>query len=146
MSLLFSLSNIKRAIQEFVVGNAGKVLSYGLSKGTYWVKYTVVYGLSVKTCVTYVSVSWLKVAFVNLRRVSSENVTFQKVSDMSYAVDGNNAIHFVHIDSEATTGIDCTCPDYEVQVKEFGKGCCKHAYAVLRFLGFESLKDFVQSK
>jgi SWIM zinc finger len=146
MSLLFSLANIKRAIQKYVVANVGKILGYGLSKGTYWVKYTVVYGLSVKTCVTYVSVSWLKVAFVNLRRVSSENVTFQRVSDTSYAVDGNNAIYFVHTNSEATTGIDCTCPDYEEQVKEFGKGCCKHAYAVLRFLGFGSLKDFVQSK
>jgi hypothetical protein len=146
MSLLFSLSNIKRAIQEFVVGNVGKVLSYGLSKGTYWVKYTVVYGLVVKICVTYVSVAWLKAAFVHLRQAGSEGVMFQKVSPTSYAVDGHTAIYFVHTDSEATTGIDCTCPDYEVQVKEFGKGCCKHAYAVLNFLGFKSLKDFMQSK
>jgi len=39
--------------------------------------------------------------------------------------------------------VDCTCDDFKNQVQFFGKGCCKHAYAVLFKLGFTNLRDYI---
>lgn len=140
MSLLTSLTNIKRALQKFVVTNIGKVLAFGIVNGVYWVKYTVVRSLQVSVCVTFVSVKWLRFAFVELRKTGSAGVVAQAVSPTAYAVDGSSGLHFVHVEDKK---IDCTCPDFENQIKEFGKGCCKHAYAILNHLGYGSLRDFV---
>lgn len=41
-------------------------------------------------------------------------------------------------------GIDCTCEDYSNQIKFFKKGCCKHGYAVLKYLGFDSLAEYIE--
>lgn len=41
-------------------------------------------------------------------------------------------------------GIDCTCEDYSNQIKLFNKGCCKHGYAVLKYLGFDSLAEYME--
>jgi len=46
----------------------------------------------------------------------------------------------------ATSGIKCTCEDYQNQIQYLGRGCCKHAYRVLFHLGFKTLKDYIQSK
>lgn len=37
----------------------------------------------------------------------------------------------------------CTCDDYKNQIEFFGKGCCKHGYAILWRLGHNSLEDWV---
>jgi hypothetical protein len=34
----------------------------------------------------------------------------------------------------------CQCQDYENQVQFLGQGCCKHGYAVLQYLGLDSLQ------
>lgn len=39
--------------------------------------------------------------------------------------------------------VTCTCEDYQNQIKFWGKGCCKHGYAVLGHLGFSSLNDYL---
>lgn len=39
--------------------------------------------------------------------------------------------------------LDCDCEDYRWQKQFFGRGCCKHGYAVLQYLGFDSLRDYV---
>ena len=41
-------------------------------------------------------------------------------------------------------GIDCTCEDYSNQINFFQKGCCKHGYAVLLHLNFDSLAEYVE--
>ena len=38
--------------------------------------------------------------------------------------------------------IECQCADYRSQISFVGRGCCKHGYAVLNHLGFNSLSDF----
>jgi hypothetical protein len=141
MKLLTSFTNFKRALIKFSTDKVGRVLYFGLVNGAYWVKYTVVYGLNVLTCVTFVSIKWLRWAFVNLRKIGSESVCFQKVSDTAYAVDGNNAMHFVHVENNELT---CTCPDFQEQVTTFGQGCCKHGYAVLKTLGYSNLREFLK--
>jgi len=44
------------------------------------------------------------------------------------------------------TTIQCQCPDYQNQIEHFGKGCCKHGYAVLNAQGFNSLADYIEGK
>ena len=41
-------------------------------------------------------------------------------------------------------GIDCTCEDYANQMRFLKKGCCKHGYAALLHLGFNTLADYVE--
>ena len=36
----------------------------------------------------------------------------------------------------------CTCADYQRQLTTFGRGCCKHGYAVLQHLGYSSLQTY----
>ena len=38
--------------------------------------------------------------------------------------------------------VECQCADYRAQLSLIGKGCCKHGYAVLNHLGFNSLSDW----
>ncbi|MEO1391075.1 MAG: hypothetical protein AAFV85_27390 [Cyanobacteria bacterium J06634_6] len=41
------------------------------------------------------------------------------------------------------TAVACTCDDYGNQLSAWGKGCCKHGYAVLGHLGFSSLSEYL---
>ncbi len=40
----------------------------------------------------------------------------------------------------------CGCPDWANQYEFFGKGCCKHLYAALHYLGFSSLSDYLSAQ
>jgi hypothetical protein len=40
-------------------------------------------------------------------------------------------------------GLVCTCEDFHNQMQFWGKGCCKHGYAVLAHLGFDSLQNYL---
>jgi len=39
--------------------------------------------------------------------------------------------------------IDCNCFDMKQQKEVWGKGCCKHGYALLEMFGYKSLQDYV---
>ncbi|MDS3862380.1 hypothetical protein RIF25_16400 [Thermosynechococcaceae cyanobacterium BACA0444] len=41
--------------------------------------------------------------------------------------------------------ITCGCEDYNNQMEAFNKGVCKHGYAVLNHLGYNSLADYVRA-
>ena len=43
-------------------------------------------------------------------------------------------------------GIECACDDYKNQISFFGHGACKHGYAVLSVLGFDSLRDWTKAQ
>lgn len=43
-------------------------------------------------------------------------------------------------------GVFCTCDDLNNQLEFFGRGCCKHGYAVLTHLGFGSLNEYIQAQ
>lgn len=44
------------------------------------------------------------------------------------------------------THIECGCQDFANQMELWGKGCCKHGYALLGMLGYNSLREYVVSK
>ena len=44
-------------------------------------------------------------------------------------------------------GLDCECEDFKNQIAIFkGKACCKHNYAVLGWLGYNRLSDYIAAK
>jgi SWIM zinc finger len=145
--MLLAFTNIKRALQLFLNPfsslNVGKVLSYGRAKQTYWVKYTIVIGLKVNVCVTFIKEDWLKHAFVELRKLGAKNVSLNKVSTFTYFANSGDEIHVVKIEGKK---IGCNCEDMKYQLNTFGKGCCKHSYAILNLLGYNSLKQFAQNR
>ena len=41
------------------------------------------------------------------------------------------------------THIECGCQDFANQKEAWGKGCCKHGYALLGMFGYSSLQEYV---
>ncbi|MEM9908952.1 MAG: SWIM zinc finger family protein [Cyanobacteria bacterium P01_D01_bin.44] len=50
------------------------------------------------------------------------------------------SIYFLDARAE---GIFCTCEDFHRQLSAWNRGCCKHCYAVLAHLGFNSLGEYL---
>ncbi|AFY61169.1 SWIM zinc finger family protein [Synechococcus sp. PCC 6312] len=42
-----------------------------------------------------------------------------------------------------TNKLTCTCQDFQTQAAVMKKACCKHCYATLNHLGYNSLADYV---
>lgn len=76
---------------------------------------------------------------INFRKQGAESV---EVFESDYDVWETDKGYFVSVDA---TGVVCSCKDYEKQAKAFGRGCCKHGYAVLSQLGFASLTELVKT-
>jgi len=93
---------------------------------------------------TFVSKADLKRHFVERRKDDAQSL---KVTDWlrtpaRYTVT-NPETGSQYIVSEHRDRLDCDCEDYYWQQQFIGRGCCKHGYAVLQYLGFESLHDFI---
>lgn len=93
---------------------------------------------------TFISKTAFKQHFVDRRKVDSKDVRVRVTEDGSYTafslISGRQ--YSLEINEKA---IACTCEDYHNQIQYFGRGVCKHGYAVLNFLGFNSLKDYVNA-
>jgi hypothetical protein len=55
----------------------------------------------------------------------------------------NDAKGSAYVVEVSDTEVRCTCEDYKNQVAAWGKGCCKHGYAVLSQLGFSTLGEYL---
>lgn len=55
----------------------------------------------------------------------------------------NESKNSVYIVQAMPSGLVCECEDYSNQIQFWGKGCCKHGYAVLAHLGFGSLQHYL---
>lgn len=93
---------------------------------------------------TFISKATLKAHFVEYRRAAAH--TLEVIdwlrSPARYTVT-NPANGSQHLVEETSDGLECDCEDYHWQLHFFGKGCCKHGYAVLQYLGFESLQEYM---
>jgi hypothetical protein len=45
-----------------------------------------------------------------------------------------------------SSGLACECDDYQNQLRFFGRGCCKHGYAVLTQLGYTDLRSYLAAQ
>ena len=93
----------------------------------------------------FVSKQTFKVHFVEFRREAARNLLVVAQSGAEFTVlnPANSNQYQVVV---GTSGIKCGCEDYHNQLRFLGRGCCKHCYRVLFHLGFQTLKDYVNSK
>lgn len=93
---------------------------------------------------TFVSKADLKAHFVAHRQAEARSLQVKDWlrSPARYSVI-NPASGSQHLVQERRDRLDCSCEDYYWQRQHFGRGCCKHGYAVLQYLGFDSLAQYV---
>lgn len=91
---------------------------------------------------TFISKTAFKQHFVDRRKADAQDVRVRAIEDGSYTAF--SIMSGRQYSLKATEkAIACTCEDYYNQIQFFGRGVCKHGYAVLNFLGFNSLKDYL---
>lgn len=96
---------------------------------------------------TFISKKVFKAHFVEWRKAQARGLTVTKRLDAVnlYSVR-NEAKNTVYTVEARTNGVFCTCDDLNNQLQFFGKGCCKHGYAVLAHIGFGSLRDYITAQ
>ena len=96
---------------------------------------------------TFMSKKAFKQHFVDWRIQQGRLMCVSQVNQEHFRVinprNSNAYSVFVYADS-----FDCECHDYQNQITIFGgdKACCKHAYGVLTWLGFNRLSDYIEAK
>ena len=96
---------------------------------------------------TFISKRLFKQHFAEWRKAQS------RALQVTQRLDRTNA-YTVRNGSKGTTypletrpdGVFCTCDDFNNQLEFWGRGCCKHGYAVLAHLGFGSLRDYMTAQ
>lgn len=89
------------------------------------------------------SLSIFKQHFVDHRKAQAREIYVSRVRGNSFrAVNPKKGSAYdIYALPE---GIDCSCEDFSNQIIFLKKGCCKHGYALLKYLGFDSLADYVE--
>lgn len=127
-------------IIKFMIGDLLKAIRSvkRISKNVIQVTYVTVHGV----CSTFISLKKFKQDFVNFRKNNSRKLKVVKESNTSFKVINPEKQTQYNV-IPYSTGVDCDCQDYHNQIVEFGRGCCKHGYATLQFLGFSSLQEYI---
>jgi len=93
--------------------------------------------------------------FMSCKAFTAHFVAWRKLQAQALTVaqrDTQNAFHVSNVAKETKysvfafgrNGIACNCEDSGNQLKLLGRrGCCKHGYAVLSYLGYASLSDYI---
>jgi len=74
------------------------------------------------------------------RRQGAALVVTQDLDSFGVVNPGKETVYRVEARRD---GVFCPCDDFNNQLEFFGRGCCKHGYAVLGFLGLSSLADYL---
>jgi hypothetical protein len=93
---------------------------------------------------TFISKAKFTQHFVDRRKEQSKDIQALQHSDTNFTAFNLESGSRYAVDV-SKTAIACSCEDYRNQVQFFGRGCCKHGYAVLEYLGFNSLKDYLNA-
>lgn len=80
--------------------------------------------------------------FAEYRQEQAKSIPVSVWPDMPnwFKAEGSNDVYPVVLE---TSGPECACEDYKNQIILHGKGVCKHGYAVLKHLGYGSLREFL---
>lgn len=96
---------------------------------------------------TFMSKKAFKRHFADWRIEQSKILCVAQVNPEHYRVVNprKNTAYSVFIDGN---DFDCECHDYQNQIAIFSgnKACCKHAYAVLTYMGYNRLSDYIAVK
>ena len=84
--------------------------------------------------------------FVNDRKARSKSLTVTKKvnSSINYTVRNEDNGHRYSLKLYPDS-VHCQCADYQKQIEAIGKGCCKHSYALLNQLGYNSLENYIKA-
>ncbi|MEE3718724.1 hypothetical protein V2H45_18435 [Tumidithrix elongata RA019] len=85
--------------------------------------------------------------FVDRRKAEARGLTVTRHAFESSHFTVRNELKGTSYQVQAiASGLVCECEDYKNQVRFFGRGCCKHGYAVLAQLGFTDLRSYLASQ
>ncbi len=92
----------------------------------------------------FVSKQVFKQHFVNRRKQEARALEAHQINHYTFTVI--NEAKGSRYDVSAVAGrVFCSCEDYKNQLDFFGKAACKHSYAVLNYLGYDSLADYIKA-
>lgn len=93
---------------------------------------------------TFISFKAFKQHFVKWRKKQANSLCISKIHETHYRVVNpkKNSAYTVWLFHD---GPDCECEDYKNQIAILGKGCCKHGYSVLQFLGYDRPSDYLST-
>jgi hypothetical protein len=95
---------------------------------------------------TFVSKTEFKTHFVEHRKAAARSLQVTDwLRDPGHYTVTNPQTGSTHLVTEHPDRLDCDCEDYYWQQQFIGRGCCKHGYAVLNYLGFHSLRDYIDA-
>ena len=120
---------------------AARIMNVSASKIVKFAVWDKVIFLQVKghRC-TFVSKKKFKLDFVESRQESGKNleVDVNLFRPDQHLVYSKGNVYIVGKD------MSCDCADFIAQSQAFGgRGCCKHGYAVLNYLGHNKLSDMI---
>ena len=95
----------------------------------------------------FVSLRHFKAAFVQRRMMAGAGLVAEQWPELpTYFTVRNPAKGTSYPVELSTAGPVCQCADYTNQQQFWGKGVCKHGYAVLQKLGYGSLTGYLAAK
>lgn len=96
---------------------------------------------------TFISKAEMKSHFVEHRKAEAAQLQVTDwLRDPGQFTVTNPETRSRHLVSCLRDRLECDCEDYHWQTRYFGRGCCKHGYAVLQYLGFDSLRDYIEEE
>lgn len=85
--------------------------------------------------------------FVLWRKAQAKALQVIRHPDFSYSFNVKNEAKGSSYQVQIHVGgLVCNCEDFQNQSQFFGRACCKHGYAVLSFLGYETLGDYIEKR
>ncbi|MEO0455839.1 MAG: SWIM zinc finger family protein [Cyanobacteria bacterium P01_A01_bin.114] len=83
--------------------------------------------------------------FCHWRRRQAQRVELTKIRPNYFAARTVGRESIYQLEARAD-GIFCTCEDFNRQLSVWNHGYCKHCYAVLAHLGFNSLREYLTAQ
>jgi hypothetical protein len=85
--------------------------------------------------------------FVDCRKAEARGLTVTRHAlDRSRFTVRNESKGTLYQVQATSAGLACECEDYQNQLGFFGRGCCKHGYAVLAQLGYTDLRSYLAAQ
>jgi hypothetical protein len=95
---------------------------------------------------TFISKKVFKQHFVERRKSQALVLQVTQCLDAAYQFTVRNAAKdSIYIVEALPTQLRCECEDFKKQQQFFGKAACKHVFATLNYLGFNTLVDYIQA-
>ena len=95
---------------------------------------------------TFISKVLFRFHFAEWRKAQARGLTAtQWVDQATRFTVRNESKGSAYVVDASPSHLDCTCEDYKNQTQFLGRGCCKHGYAVLHKLGFDSLSNYIEA-